>query len=96
MPRIWIMSFNMELNPLLTLPDIYTNLYLTFSFSSILTNLLYLYVILVDLIELFCRFQGNIQWTACCFELIFTINAKNLDNGYSSFQTAKLVQVFMC
>ena len=56
-----------------------------------------LYVIHVDLIELFCKFQLNIQRTACCFELhvlgwfgvIFTINAKNLDSGYSSLQTAK-------
>ena len=58
-----------------------------------------LYVIRVDLIEPFCRFQLNIQWTACYFErhvlgwfeLDFTINAKNLDSGYSNFQTAKLV-----
>ena len=60
---------------------------------------MYLYVIHVDLIEPFCRFQLNIQKTACYFELHvlgwfeadFTINAKNLDSGYSSFQTAKLV-----
>ena len=58
-----------------------------------------LYVIRVDLIEPFCRFQLKKERTACCFELralvgfglIFTINAKNLDSGYSSFQTAKLV-----
>ena len=64
-----------------------------------------LYVIHVDLIEPFCRFQLNIQRTACYFELhvlgwfevdlrlIFTINAKNLDSGYPSFQTAKLVNM---
>ena len=63
------MSFNVELNQLLTLRGIYTDLYPTFLFSSIPTNLLYLYVIHVDLIELFCRFQLNIQRTACCFEL---------------------------
>ena len=28
-----------------------------------------LYVIHVDLIQLFCRFQLNVQQTACCFEL---------------------------
>ena len=59
------MSFKMELNPLLALPGIYTDLYPTFLFSSIPADLLY--VIHVDLIELFCRFQLNIQWTACCF-----------------------------
>ena len=59
----------MELNPLLTLPCIQTDLYPTFLFSSIPTNLLGLYVIHVDLIEPFCRFQLNIQRTACCFEL---------------------------
>ena len=56
-------------------------------------------VINVDLIEPFCRFQLKKERTACCFELRvlvwfwvdFTINAKNLDSGYSSFQTAKLV-----
>ena len=39
-----------------------------------------------DLIQPFCRFQLNIQRIACCFDLfqfvsglIFTINAKNLD-----------------
>ena len=63
------MSFNMELNPLLTLPGIYTDLHQTFLFSSNPANLLYLYVIHVDLFELLCRFQLNIQSTACCFEL---------------------------
>ena len=62
-------SFNMELIPLLTLPGIQTDLFSTFLFSSIPTNLLCLYVIHVDLIEPFCRFQLNIQRTACCFEL---------------------------
>ena len=94
---------SLELNPLLTLPGIQTDLYPTFLFSGIPTNLLCPYVIHVDLIEPFCRFQLNVQLTACCFELhvlgwflvdfglIFTINAKNLDCGYSSFRTAKLV-----
>ena len=58
-----------------------------------------LYVIRVHLIEPFCRFQLNIQRTACYFDLHvlgwfevdFTINAKNPDSGYSSFQAAKLV-----
>ena len=61
----------MELNPLMTLPGIQTDidLYSTFLFSSIPTNLLCLYVIHVDLIQPFCRFQLNIQQTACCFEL---------------------------
>ena len=63
-------SFNMELNPLLTLPGIQTDLYPTFLFSSIPTYLLCLSAIHhVDLIEPFCRFQLNIQWAACCFEL---------------------------
>ena len=83
---------SLELNPLLTLPGIQTDLYPTFLFSSIPTNLMCLYIH-VDLIEPFCRFQLNIQRAACCFELhvlgwfglIFTINAKNLDSGYSSF-----------
>ena len=63
--RLFIISFNMELNPLLTLPD---------------------------LTEPFCRFQLNIQQTACCFELHglgwFWVD---FYGGYSSFQTAKLV-----
>ena len=77
----------MELNPFMTLPGIQTDidLYPTFLFSSIPTNLLCLYVIHVDLIPAFCRFQLNIQQTACClsymfqfgFGLIFAINAKN-------------------
>ena len=60
---------SLKLNPLLTLPGIQTDLYPTFLFSSIPTNLLGLYVIPVDLIEPFKRFQLNIQRTACCFEL---------------------------
>ena len=67
--RSFIISFNMELNPLLTLPGIQTDLDPTFLFSSIPTNLLCLYVIHVDSIEPFCRFQLNIQRTACCFQL---------------------------
>ena len=67
--RLFIISFNMELNPLMTLPGIQTDLYLTFLFSSIPTNLLYLYVTHIQLIQLFCRFQLNIQRTACCFDL---------------------------
>ena len=75
----------MELNPLMTSPGIQTDLYL--------------YVIHVDLIQPFCRFQLNIQRTACCFELHvlawfvvdFYHKCKNLDSGYSSFETAKLV-----
>ena len=59
----------MELHPLLTLLGIQTVLYSTFLFSSIPTNLFCLYVIHVDLIESFCRFQLNIQRAACCFEL---------------------------
>ena len=55
---------NLELNPLLTLPGIQTDLYWTFLFSSVPTNLIH-----VDLTEPFCRFQLNIQRTACCFEL---------------------------
>ena len=55
-----------------------------------------LYVIHVDLIEPFCRFQPKKErfFWAARFSLVlgwFTINAKNLDSGYSSFQTAKLV-----
>ena len=58
-----------------------------------------LYVIHVDLIEPLCRFQlkksGQLVVLSCMFQvgfgLIFTINAKNLDSGYSSFQSAKLV-----
>ena len=53
----------------MTLPGVQTDLYLTFLFSSIPTNLLCLYVIHVDLIQPFWRFQLNIQRTACCFEL---------------------------
>ena len=56
---------NMELNPLLTLPGIQTDLNPTFLFPSLLG----LYVIHVNLIEPFCKFQLNIQQTACCFEL---------------------------
>ena len=63
------MSSNMELNPLLTLPGISTDLYPTFLFSSISANLLYFYVTHVDLIQPFRRFQLNIQQTTCCFEL---------------------------
>ena len=37
-----------------------------------------------QLVALSCMFQVG-------FGLIFTINAKNLDSGYSRFQTAKLV-----
>ena len=89
----------MKLNPLMTLPGIQTDLYSTFLCSSIPTNLLCLYVIHVDLIQPFCRFQLNIQRTACrlsymfqfSFGLSFTIHAKYLDSGYSSFETAKLV-----
>ena len=99
--RLFIISFNIEFIPFLTLPGIQVDLFPTFLFSSIPTNLLCLYVIHVDLIEPFCRFQLNIQRKACCFELhvlgwfwvVFTINAKNLDSGYSSFQTAKLVNM---
>ena len=58
----------MELNPLMTLIGIQTDLYPTFLFSSIPTNLLCLYNIHVDLIQPFCRFQLNMQWTACCFK----------------------------
>ena len=58
----------MELNPLSILSGIQTDLYPSFLFSSIPTNFLVLYVIHVDLIEPFCRFQLNIQRTACCFE----------------------------
>ena len=57
------MSFN---NPLLTLPDIQIDLYPTFLFSSIPTYVLCLYVIHVDLIEPFCRFQLKKERTACC------------------------------
>ena len=98
--RIFMILFNMEFYPLMTLPGIKTDLYRTFLFSSIPTNLLCLYVIHVDLIQPFCRFQRNIQLTACCFEPhvlgwfrvdFFTMNAKNLDSGYSSFQTTKLL-----
>ena len=60
---------NIELNPLLTLPGMQTDLYPTFLFSSVQTNLLCLYVIHVDLIQPFCRFQLIIQRTVCCFEL---------------------------
>ena len=81
---LFIISFYMELNPLLTLPGIQTDLYPTFLFSTIPTTLLCPYVIHVDLIEPFCRFQLNLKRTAC------TINAKNLDSGYLSFQTAEL------
>ena len=59
----------MELNPLMTLPGIQTDLYPTFLFSGVLTKLLCLYVIHVGLIQLFCRFQLNIQWAACCLDL---------------------------
>ena len=65
--RLFIIS--LELNPLLTLPGIQTDFYPTFLFYSIPTFLLCLYVIHVDLIEPFCRFQLNIQLTACCFEV---------------------------
>ena len=51
---------SLELNLLLTLPGIQTDLYATFLFSSITTNLLCLYLIHVDLTEQFCRFQLNI------------------------------------
>ena len=82
----------MELNPLLTLPGIQIDFYPTFLFSSIPTNFLCLYIIHVDLTEPFCRFQLNIQQTACCFELHglgwFWVD---FYGGYSSFQTAKLV-----
>ena len=64
-----MISFYMELNSLLTLPGIQTDLYPTFLVSSIPTNLLCLYVIHVDLTEPFRRFQLNIQRAACCFEL---------------------------
>ena len=89
----------MELNPLITLPGIQTDLYPTFLFSRIPTNLLYLYVIHVDLIQPFCRFQLNIQRTACCFELHVLVSfwvdfyhkCQNLDGGYSNFETTKLM-----
>ena len=58
----------MELNLLLILPGIQTDLYPAVLFSRIPTNLLCLYVFHVDLIEPFCRFQLNIQQTVC-FEL---------------------------
>ena len=94
--RSLLISFN---NPLLTLPGIQIDLYPTFLFSSIPTHILCLYVIHVDLIEPFCRFQvkksGQFVVLNCMFQvgfgLIFTTNTKNLDDGYSSFQTAKLV-----
>ena len=87
--RLSIISFNMKLNPLMTLPPIQADLYPTFLFSNIPANFLCLCVIHVDLIQPFCTFQTNIQRTACCFELHvlvwfwvdFTTNAKNLDNG---------------
>ena len=60
---------SLKLNPLLTLPGILTDFYPTLLFSSVPTNLLCLYVIHVDLIKPFYRFQLNIQRTACCFEL---------------------------
>ena len=64
------MPFNIELNPLMTFYLAYkTDIYPTLLFSSVLTNLLYSYVIHVDLIQPFCRFQLNIQQTACCFAL---------------------------
>ena len=70
-------------------------------FFSIQTNLLYLYIIHIDSIQPYCRFQPNIQQTACCFEphflvgiwLILTINVKNLNRSLSSFQTAKLANL---
>ena len=52
----------MELNPLLTLPGIHTNLNPTFLFASIPANLLYLYVIHVDLIELSCFELHILGW----------------------------------
>ena len=69
--------------------------------SSIPTNLLCLYFIHVDLIQPFCRFQLNIQRTACCFQLHVLVwlwidfYHKCLDSGYSSFQTAKLVNIYI-
>ena len=67
--RLFIISFDMELNLLMTLPGIQTDLYPTLLFSSIPTNLLCLYVIHVDLIQPFCKLQLNIQRIACCFDL---------------------------
>ena len=94
--RSFLISFN---NPLLTLPGIQIDLYPTFYFLVFRpTSCVHmcLYVTHADLIELFCRKKsGQLVVLRCMlrvgFGLIFTIHAKNLDSGYSSFQTAKLV-----
>ena len=49
----------MELNPLLTLPGIQTDLYPTFLFSNIPTNLLGLCVIHVDLVEISAKYTAD-------------------------------------
>ena len=40
-----------------------------------------------------CARRAEVELRSNSFGLIFTINANNLDSGYSSFQTAKLVNV---
>ena len=65
-PYLFLFSVNVSYQ---TSNNLKTDLYPTFLFSGIPTNVLCLYVIHVDLIEPFCRFQLNIQRTACCFEL---------------------------
>ena len=83
----------------MTLLGIQTHLCPTVLFSSIPTNPLRLYFIHVDLIQPFCRFQLNMQRAACCFQLHVLVRLwvdfyhKCLDSGYSSFQTAKLVNM---
>ena len=70
--RSFLISFN---NPLLTLPDVQIDLYPTFLFFSIPTRTfsvyVCLYVIHVDLIEPFCRFQlkksGQLVVLSCMF-----------------------------
>ena len=69
--RLFIISFDVELNPSMTLPGIQTDLYPTFLFYSIPTKLLCLYVVCVDLIQPFCRLQLNIQQAACCLSYMF-------------------------
>ena len=70
--RPFLISFN---NPLLTLPGIQIDLYPTFLFSGIPTHTLCLYVIHVDLIEPFCRFQlkkrvDSLLFSVACFSLV--------------------------
>ena len=61
----------MELNPLLTLPGIQTDLYPTFLFSGIPTNLLCLYVIHVDLIEPSLDFSSIYNGQPVVFSCMF-------------------------